>query len=377
MKIVIAIDKFKGSATAQQLAQCIEDTIAHHMPDAITCQVPIADGGDGTMHAIKTIMGNKVKEHTVKVHSPILNLKPIEAQYLLDEFSHTAYMDLATASGLTLVPHMSRDIMSASTFGTGEMIDNALNHGATHIVMGLGGSATCDGAMGILNALGCDFLDSDMKRLKPCGRNLARIAHVNASAMPVMAQGIKFSLLTDVNNPLYGAQGAAHVFGPQKGASPLQVEELDNGLKNFARFMPSGVADLPGSGAAGGVAAGMVAFVGATITPGIDYVLEKAHFDEIIADAQLVITGEGRIDDQTMMGKAPLGVLRAARRHNVPVIALCGSLAPSIEVSQLGFEKIIPVTPTSMPLELAMETSTTLMNVENAIADLMKTTTSK
>ena len=368
MKIVIAIDKFKGSATAQQLAQCINDAIVRKMPDAITCQVPIADGGDGTMHAIKTIMGNKVKEHMVMVHRPILNLNPVDAQYLLDESNRTAYMDLATASGLTLVPPLSRDIMSASTFGTGEMIADALSHGATHIVMGLGGSATCDGAMGILSALGCEFLDADMKHLMPCGGNLRRIAHVNVSGMSVPEQGIKFTLLTDVNNPLYGPQGAAHVFGPQKGASPLQVDELDNGLKNFAQFMPSGVTYLAGAGAAGGVAAGMVAFVDATITPGIDYMLDMAHFDEAIADAQLVITGEGRIDKQTAMGKAPSGVLKAARRYNVPVVALCGSIAPGTDISQLGFDHVIEVSPHNMPLHEAMIPATTLSNVEKAIS---------
>ena len=368
MKIVIAIDKFKGSATAQQLAQCINDAIVRKMPDAITCQVPIADGGDGTMHAIKTIMGNKVKEHMVMVYRPILNLNPVDAQYLLDESNRTAYMDLATASGLTLVPPLSRDIMSASTFGTGEMIADALSHGATHIVRGLGGSATCDGAMGILSALGCEFLDADMKHLMPCGSNLGRIAHVDVSGMTVAKQGIKFTLLTDVNNPLYGPQGAAHVFGPQKGASPLQVDELDNGLKNFAQFMPSGVTYLAGAGAAGGVAAGMVAFVDATIIPGIDYVLEMAHFDDTIADAQLVITGEGRIDEQTAMGKAPSGVLKAARRYNVPVVALCGSITPGTDISQLGFDCVIEVSPHNMPLHEAMIPATTLSNVEKAIS---------
>lgn len=302
------------------------------------------------------------------VHRPILNLNPIDAHYLLDESNRTAYMDLATASGLTLVPPLSRDIMSASTFGTGEMIADALSHGATHIVMGLGGSATCDGAMGILSALGCEFLDADMKHLMPCGSNLGRIAHVDVSGMTVAKQGIKFTLLTDVNNPLYGPQGAAHVFGPQKGASPLQVDELDNGLKNFAQFMPQGVAHIAGAGAAGGVAAGMVAFVDATITPGIDYVLDMAHFDDTIADAQLVITGEGRIDEQTAMGKAPSGVLKAARRYNVPVIALCGLIAPGIDISQLGFDRVIEVSPHNMPLHEAMKIATTLSNVEKAIS---------
>ena len=182
---------------------------------------------------------------------------------------------------------------------------------------------------------------------------------------------IAFTLLTDVNNPLLGPNGAASIFAPQKGANPQQVIELESGLSNLSQFMPNEVISTPGAGAAGGVGAGMLAFLNATIVPGIDYLLEMAHFDEIITNAQFIITGEGRIDQQTVMGKAPAGVLRAAKRHDIPVIALCGCLAPDIDPSSLGFASVIEVTPHDMPLEQAMDTATTLSNVERAISSLI------
>ena len=373
MRIVIAIDKFKGSASSMQLAQCIEHTLVSLIPNANIITVPIADGGDGTMLAIKDILGNEAVLRKVTAHRPILNLKPVTAQYLLDETNHTAYMDLATTSGLTLVPTESRDIMSASTFGTGEMITDALKHGAKHIVMGLGGSATCDGAMGLLAALGYEFLDAERHILPPCGDNLRHIAHIDTSGIDNRLNNTRFTLLTDVDNPLTGPRGAAAIFAPQKGATPEQVDLLEQGLKNFARFMPESIVTSHGAGAAGGVAAGMSAFLGANITPGIDYLLQMARFEDIIADADLIITGEGRIDEQTAMGKAPAGVLKAAKRLNIPVIALCGSLAPGIDTAGMGFSKIVEVTPHDMPLEQAMDTTTTLTNVANAIRTLIST----
>ena len=371
MRIVIAIDKFKGSASSMQLAQCIEHTILSHIPDAHITSVPIADGGDGTMHAIRAILGNRFAIHNIDVHRPILNLSQVKAQYLLDDSNHTAYMDLATASGLTLVPPKNRDIMSASTFGTGEMIADAINHGARHIVLGLGGSATSDGAIGLLAAMGCMFIDAQNNILTPCAASLKAIKRIDSRNLYNFTKDTAFTLLTDVNNPLLGPNGAAAIFAPQKGANPQQVIELESGLSNLSQFMPNEVISTPGAGAAGGVGAGMLAFLNATIVPGIDYLLEMAHFDEIITNAQFIITGEGRIDQQTVMGKAPAGVLRAAKRHDIPVIALCGCLAPDIDPSSLGFASVIEVTPHDMPLEQAMDTATTLSNVERAISSLI------
>ena len=306
MKIVIAIDKFKGSATSQQLSQAIGDEISRLCPDAQVVAVPIADGGDGTMRCVKSILGNRATTYSVSVAAPLQHLPQVEAQYIID--GDTAYMDLATASGLALVPDDCRNAMMASTLGTGEMISHAISNGARHIVLGLGGSATCDGGTGILAALGFKFLDKMGNLLSPCGESLAKISHINSDKVDGKVLNTQFTLLSDVDNPLYGVNGAAYIFAPQKGASPQQVVQLDEGLKHFATLLPPHIAHLPGAGAAGGVTAGMMALLNASIKPGIDTLLQLAHFDDIISDANLIITGEGRIDNQTLHGKAPAGV---------------------------------------------------------------------
>ena len=369
MKVVIAIDKFKGSATSEQLAQVIGDEIHSVYPDAQVVAVPIADGGDGTMECVKSIIGAKANTCQVSVMAPLRQLPQVKAQYVID--GDTAYMDLATASGLASVPDGCRDVMKASTFGTGEMIAHAINHDARHIVLGLGGSATCDGGTGILEALGFKFVDKNGNVLSPCGENLAKIDRINGNNVDSKVLNTRFTLLSDVDNPLYGEKGAAYIFAPQKGATPEQVELLDEGLRYFATLLPSHIAHLPGAGAAGGVTAGMMAMLNATIKPGIDVLLEMAHFDDLIADADLVITGEGRIDAQTLHGKAPAGVLKAAKKKGVPVVALCGCIAPGTNTTEMGFEKVLAVTPVGMPLEQALDTMTTLGNVAAATREIM------
>lgn len=369
MKVVIAIDKFKGSATSEQLAQVIGEEILSISPDAQVVAVPIADGGDGTMECVKRILGARAKTCHVSVTAPLQQLSQVKAQYVID--GDTAYMDLATASGLALLPDSCRNVMKASTFGTGEMIAQAIKNGARHIVLGLGGSATCDGGTGILAALGFRFLDHYGNALFPFGENLAKIARIDSSNVESKVLNTQFTLLGDVDNPLYGENGAACVFAPQKGASPQQVAQLDDGLRHFATLLPSHIAHLSGAGAAGGVTAGMIAMLNATIKPGIDVLLEMAHFDDLIRDADLIITGEGRIDNQTLHGKAPAGVLKAAKKKGIPVIALCGCIAPGTDIANMGFEKVLAVTPEGMPLEQALDTTTTLRNVAAATKEIM------
>ncbi len=369
MKIVIAIDKFKGSATSQQLAQVIGDEIIRMLPDAQVVAVPIADGGDGTMQCVKSIIGDRAVTCHVSVAAPLRHLPRVDAQYVID--GDTAYMDLATASGLALVPDGCRNVMGASTFGTGEMIFHAINNGARHIVLGLGGSATCDGGTGILAALGFRFLDKTGNEMAPCGENLAKIERIDNINVESRVLNTRFTLLTDVDNPLFGMKGAAYVFAPQKGATPQQAESLDNGLRHFATLLPSHVAQMPGAGAAGGVTAGMMGLLNATIKPGIEFVLEMVHFDNLIADADLVITGEGRIDSQTLHGKAPAGVLAAAKKQNVPVIAMCGSVAPGTDTTSMGFKQVIAVTPHGMALRQALKTDVTLQNVAHVTRKIL------
>lgn len=364
MKIVIAIDKFKGSATSQQLSQTIGKEISRLCPDAQVVAVPIADGGDGTMQCVKSILGNRAATCSVWVTAPLRHLPQVEAQYIID--GDTAYMDLATASGLALVPDDCRNVMMTSTFGTGEMVSHAIGNGARHIVLGLGGSATCDGGTGILAALGFKFLDKEGNVLSPCGESLAKIYRIDSDKVDGKALNTQFTLLSDVDNPLYGDNGAACVFAPQKGASPKQVKRLDEGLRHFATLLPPHIAHLPGAGAAGGVAAGMIAFLNAIIKPGVNVLLEMAHFDDLIADADLIITGEGRIDAQTLHGKAPAGVLEAAKPRGIPVIALCGCIAPGTDTTAMGFTQVVPVTPQGTPLQQALDTATALRNVKAA-----------
>lgn len=365
MKIIIAIDKFKGCASSRQLSQAIEKAVLECRPDTQVITVPIADGGDGTMQCIKSILGPEAMSHRVGVPAPLPHLPMVESEYVT--LGDTAYMDLATASGLALVPFDQRNIMTASTIGTGMMIAHAIKHGASHIVLGLGGSATCDGGLGLLSALGFKFLDKRGDILSPHPSNLSNIAGIDDSNVDEKVTRAHFTLLSDVDNPLCGDNGAANVFAPQKGATPEQVRLLDKGLRHFSGFMPPHIAIQPGAGAAGGVTAGMMAMLNATIKPGIYTLLELADFDNIISDADLIITGEGRIDEQTMHGKAPAGVLNVAQRQGIPVIALCGSIAPGTDTSTMGFKKVIAVTPPDIPLEQALDTTTTLNNIKSVI----------
>ena len=270
-------------------------------------------------------------------------------------------MDLATASGLTLVPPKNRDIMSASTFGTGEMIADAINHGARHIVLGLGGSATSDGAIGLLAAMGCMFLDAQNNILTPCAASLRAIKRIDSRNLYNFTKDIAFTLLTDVNNPLLGPNGAAAIFAPQKGANPQQVIELESGLSNLSQFMPNEVISTPGAGAAGGVGAGMLAFLNATIVPGIDYLLEMAHFDEIITNAQFIITGEGSADRQTLMGKLPMGILEQA--GHTPVYLIAGRISDREELLNAGFARVDCINPPDITLEEAMRKEVAQQNI--------------
>ncbi len=370
MKVIVAIDKFKGCASSQQLSDAIEEALKQIKHDATVVKVPVADGGDGTMRVIRGIKGDSCQNMQVSVPACIGGLPPVDAQYFIDTTTMTAFMDLATATGLALVPPPVRNVMQASTFGTGVMMMHAIGHGARSIVLGLGGSATCDGAMGILAALGCQFLDRAGNTLEPCAQALSRIHSISTVGLAQNVKQTHITALVDVDNPLLGNRGAAATFAPQKGASPSQVKLLEQALTHWSKFMPPTVASQPGAGAAGGAAAGLAAMLHAKLTSGIDYILGLNHFDEIIGDAQLIITGEGRIDKQTMHGKAPAGVLRAAKRCNIPVVALCGSVDPELNLKSYGFEQVIEVTPHGMPLQEALNTTTALCNVKNAIAKL-------
>lgn len=369
MKIVIAFDSFKGSLTALQACEACRDGVLQADPSALCRLIPLGDGGEGTMEAVSSVLGlRRVSCQTV---GPLGD--PLEAGYFVSDDGRSAYIDLASASGHSLIPEGRRDVMRATTRGTGLMMAHAIAAGARRIILGLGGSATVDGGMGLLSALGAGFFDDLGAEVLPGGAALSRVARIDTSALPC---GVTVEALCDVDNPLLGPCGAARVFAPQKGASPAQVLELERGLARFAAAAAqSGChADpaAPGCGAAGGVGYGLSLLPGATLSRGIDKVLGLLRFSESVAGADLVITGEGCLDSQSLHGKVPVGVLRIATRHSVPVVAVAGSVLHSAALDAAGFAGIFSVTPGPCTLAEAMRPETAMTNIRTTAREIIR-----
>ncbi len=369
-KIVVASDSFKGSLTSLQVADAVSCGVKKVFPAAEVVKVNVADGGEGMMEALVAAWGGeRVK---VEVADPLG--RTIEAIYgWLDK--QTAIVEMASASGLTRLSTKERNPLRTSTYGTGELIANALRRGCRKIWVGIGGSATNDGGMGMLAALGYRFYDELNVLLEPCGEQIGRVARIDATAaMPEIAEA-EFVVACDVDNPFYGLNGAAYVFAPQKGATPEEVRFLDAGMKHFAEKVleATGVSigEVPGAGAAGGLGGAFLAFMHAKLVPGIEMVLDAIRFDELITGTDLVITGEGRIDRQTAMGKTPVGVLRRAQAQGIPVMAIGGSVELCPEVEALGFSQMVGVTPGGMALETAMQPAVATENIVHALADAL------
>ncbi|WP_353740766.1 glycerate kinase [Pseudomonas fluorescens] len=326
MKIVIAPDSFKDSLSAQGVADAIALGLAQVWPDAQLIKCPMADGGEGTVESI--LAACEGQQRRTVVRGPLG--ATVEAAWGWLPQSHTAIIEMAEASGLQLVPVAQRDACISSTFGTGQLIRAALDAGAQRVILAIGGSATNDGGAGAMQALGVKLLDAQGQTLSPGGLALAQLARVDLSEIdPRLAQA-RFDIAADVNNPLCGPHGASAIFGPQKGASPVQVEQLDRALGHFADHcataLNNDVRDEPGSGAAGGLGFAAKAFLGAQFKAGVEVVAELVGLADAVSGADLVITGEGRFDAQTLRGKTPFGVARVAREHGVPVIVIAGTL---------------------------------------------------
>ena len=331
MKVVIAPQGFKAGIPGLEAAQAIARGVLAAVPDAETVLAPVADGGNGTLHALVDGTGGQV--FTSMVTGP---LGPqIESLWGVMGDGKTAVVEMALASGIALVPQRRRNPRLTTTTGTGEIIREALDAGYTRIIVGLGGSATNDGGAGMAVALGARFMDAEGRPLPPGGSALARLDRVDVSGLHPALNAATIVAATDVTNPLCGPEGASAIFGPQKGANAEMVRELDAALANYARVVArdvgSDVSEVPGAGAAGGLGAGLIAFTGATLQSGIDMVCEVLGFDELLRGADLVITGEGRADRSTVFNKAPVGVARHARAHGVPTVLLAGSLGPGYE----------------------------------------------
>ncbi len=333
MRILICPDKFKGSLTASEVSDAIEEGIQKKYPNAEIIKLPLADGGEGTARILTQFFKGKTVK--VKVHGPLF--EEIEAEYGTDN-NTTAFIEMASASGLQLIKKEERDPLETTTLGTGELIKHAIDHGATKIILGIGGSSTNDAGIGMASALGFKFFNKKGDLLKPIGRNLIHIERIEAPTLR-----LDVTALCDVNNPLFGIDGAAFVYGPQKGATPEAVKLLDKGLVNFDKIVRETFgrsADFPGAGAGGGIAGGASIFFNLTVKSGIGFLMETLKLYEQIAAADLVITGEGKIDRQTLAGKV-VGRVAAAGSN---VIAVCGvcELTPA-ETKKMGISQVIPL----------------------------------
>ncbi len=344
MKIVIAPDSYKESLSALEVASQIEKGFREIFPHAHYVKLPVADGGEGTVDAMVAATGGKIIP--LRVTGPLGDT--VDAFYGLSGDGRCAIIEMAAASGLERVPPARRDVLRATSRGTGELIRHALDSGIEHLIIGIGGSATNDGGAGMVQALGAKLLDEQGASIDPGGAALARLAAIDASGFDPRIARCRIEVACDVTNPLTGEQGASAVFGPQKGATPQQVIQLDAALTHFAaivqRDLAVDVLTVPGGGAAGGMGAGLYAFCSATLRPGIEIVTDALGLDALVQDATLVITGEGRIDSQTIHGKVPVGVARVAKRYNKPVIGIAGSLTADVGVvHQHGLDAVFSV----------------------------------
>lgn len=358
--ITVAFDSFKGSLTSREAAEAFAQGWYESLPECEVRKAYIADGGEGMTEAIvESIRGEYVD---VYVTGPLGN--SIKARYGIIH-GDTAVVELAAAAGLTLVAPEESNPLITTTYGVGEMIADALRQGCRKVILGLGGSATNDGGSGMLRALGCRFYDADHKELTTTIDILERVASVDDVEAISLVQDMELRVAVDVDNPLYGERGAAAIFAPQKGADAEMVERLDRALRHYASIIGEEWANIAGAGAAGGVGYGVLAMLGAKPQSGIELVLDTIGFKTLIANSDLVVTGEGRIDSQTLMGKAPSGVLRYAQAQGVPCIAVGGGVVWSDELRCGGFKAIYAATPHDMPLDEAMRSETAYMNLRN------------
>ncbi|PRB51115.1 glycerate kinase [Pseudomonas sp. MYb2] len=354
MKIVIAPDSFKDSLSAQGVAEAIALGLAQVWPQATLVKCPMADGGEGTVESILAACEGELRR--TRVRGPLG--APVDAAWGWLPHNRTAIIEMAEASGLQRVPPGQRDACITSTFGTGELIRAALDAGAQRVILAIGGSATNDGGAGTMQALGVKLLDAQNQTLVPGGLALAQLARVDISELDPRLAHVRFDIAADVNNPLCGPHGASAIFGPQKGASPAQVQQLDQALGHFADLcaeaLDKDVRDEPGCGAAGGLGFAAKAFLGAQFKAGVEVVAELVGLAEAVKGADLVITGEGRFDAQTLRGKTPFGVARIAKQHNVPVIVIAGTLGEGYqELYNHGIDAAFALTSGPMTLEQA------------------------
>jgi glycerate kinase len=362
MKIVIAPDKFKGSLSAAQAASAITRGVRKAAPDAIVDSAPMADGGEGTVDALVAATSGSIR--TAIVAGPLG--ERVTATYGILGDGSTAVIEMAAAAGLVLVPKDRRDPAKTTTIGVGELILDAVQNGAQRVIVGIGGSATNDGGAGLAQALGYRLLDEKDEPIEPAGGTLDRLAKIEISLRSRALDRIQIDIACDVDNPLCGPEGASAIYGPQKGASPAQVELLDRNLAHFAaiieRDLGVAIRDLPGAGAAGGLGAGLVAFAHGRLKRGIDLIVDAVHLADRLQGASLCLTAEGSLDRSSAFGKTVVGVSKIAKRDNIPVIALAGTIGPGAEdVIEAGIDAYFSVCPGPITLDEAVKNAAELL----------------
>lgn len=371
MVIVLAPDSFKESMTAKQACEAMERGIRKVNPSVRCVHVPMADGGEGTMQSLVDSTGGII--HPLMVKGPLGD--QVEAFYGITGDGKTAVLEMASASGIGLVPVSERNPMLASTYGTGQLIQAALDHGVDKLLIGIGGSATNDGGAGAIQALGARLLTEEGKELAPGGGELGKLSRIDLSGFDPRIENVQIEIACDVTNPLCGPKGASHVFGPQKGATPEMTAELDANLLHYADVIKSqlnkDIVNIPGAGAAGGLGAGLMVFLNGVLKKGIELVIEYTGLEEKVKESDMVWTGEGSIDYQTQFGKTPLGVAMIAQKLNKPVIAFAGRIGDGIETLYgQGIDAIFGIMPGASTLEEALQQGPT--NMERASENVMR-----
>ncbi|MFB4331775.1 glycerate kinase [Paenibacillus sp. CR_12] len=369
--IVLAPDSFKESMTAKEVCEAMERGIKKGNPNVTCIHVPMADGGEGTMQSLVDATGGTV--HTVTVTGPLGD--QVEASYGISGDGSTGVLEMASASGIHLVPIAQRNPLVTTTYGTGELIKACLDHGVSRLLIGIGGSATNDGGAGVVQALGGKLLDAEGKELAFGGGELGRLARLDLSGFDPRLQDVEVEVACDVTNPLCGETGASHVFGPQKGATPEMIEQLDRNLRHYAGVMKQqlgkDIIDYPGAGAAGGLGGGLMVFLNGTLKKGIDMVVDYTGLEEKVRQADMVWTGEGGMDFQTQYGKTPFGVARVAKKHGKPVVALAGRVGDGIDVLyDQGMDAIFGIMPGAATLSEALANG--VQNVERTSENIVR-----
>lgn len=371
MKVVIAIDSLKGSLSSIEAGNAVKEGILKACKYADVVVKPLADGGEGTTEAL--IKGMNGKEEFITVTGPLG--EKVKSKYAILEQSNTAIIEMAQAAGITLLEKEKRNPLNTTSYGVGEMIKDSIKKGCRNFIIGIGGSATNDGGIGMLQALGFEFLDKNKKSIGFGGKFLEEIKYINIENKLKELDECNFKIACDVENPLCGKNGASYIYGPQKGASESMVERLDKGMKNYSEVVKNSLgkdcADKKGAGAAGGIGYAFLSFLNAELKPGIDIVINETKLEDEIKDADFVITGEGRLDFQTAMGKAPIGVAKIAKKYNCTVIALAGSITDDAsECNKKGIDAYFDIITEIVTLDEAMQRQTALKNLKNVTVQI-------